>query len=343
MTALLRAEALTIGYHAPRQAPRIVASQLAISLEPGQLMCLLGPNGAGKSTLLRTLIGAQKPLAGHVWLGGERLETLPVRELAKRVSIVLTDRVDVGLLSVYELVALGRFPHTGFSGRLTPADHAAVEQAITLTHSEELARRPVSELSDGERQRVMVARALAQETLLMVLDEPTAFLDLPRRVAILGLLRRLAHETGRGVIVATHELDIALSIADQIGLFNSQGQLQVGLPEELVLDGSLEAAFQGTGLEFDITKGTFTLRKQFSRLVSLSGDGHYFHWTAHALERSGYEVLSPPNELPLHIRVDNHETQVRWQLNINGTRHEVDKLSTLLQILTSYFAAGHSP
>lgn len=342
MTALLRAEDLTIGYHAPRRSTRVVASQLSVNLESGQMICLLGPNGAGKSTLLRTLIGAQKPLAGDVWLSGKRLDTLPIREIAKRVSIVLTDRIDVGLLSVYELVALGRFPHTGFTGRLTAADHATIKEAITLTHSEDLINRPVSELSDGERQRVMVARALAQETMIMVLDEPTAFLDLPRRVALLGLLRNLAHETGRGVIVATHELDIALGVADQIGLINSQGQLQVGLPEELVLNGSLESAFQGTGLDFDITKGTFTLRKQLTHPVGLTGDGHCLHWTAHALERSGYEVASYSSELPLNIQVHQQGIKVQWQLNINGIQSEVDMLGTLLGIINRYFAGTDS-
>lgn len=183
----------------------------------------------------------------------------------------------------------------------------------------------------------MVARALAQETLLMVLDEPTAFLDLPRRVALLGLLRNLAHETGRGVLVATHELDIALSVADQIGLFSPQGQFQVGLPEELILNGSFEAAFQGTGLDFDINRGTFTLRKQYTRPVGLTGDGYPLHWTAHALERSGYEVLLDTSELPVNIQVHKHASLIRWQLIINGLDYEADTLSTLLDILSRHF------
>ncbi|MBO9343739.1 MAG: ABC transporter ATP-binding protein, partial [Roseiflexus sp.] len=236
--AILATEHLSIGY-APRRGPRrIVASNLNLTLHAGEVVCLLGPNGVGKSTLLRTLVGMQPPLDGRVWLDGVDLSTLSAREIARRVSVVLTERVEVGQLTVYALVALGRHPHTDWTGRLTPHDEAIVRQALEAVNAVNLAGRLVHELSDGERQRVMVARALAQEPLVVVLDEPTAFLDLPRRVEIMRLLRRLAHETQRAMILSTHDLDLALRSADLLWLMAPGGGVHAGAPEDLVLGGA---------------------------------------------------------------------------------------------------------
>ena len=182
---------LCIGY-APKRRPRIaVAADLGVELLKGELVCLLGPNGAGKSTLMRTLAGLQKPLSGEVLLEGRDLHGLSESERARLLGLVLTERVDVGNLSAYALVALGRYPYTGWDGRLSAADEEVVRWAIDAVGARDLAGRSVGELSDGERQKVMIARALAQEPAVLLLDEPTAFLDLPRRVEIVQLLRRL--------------------------------------------------------------------------------------------------------------------------------------------------------
>ena len=239
----LATQALTIGYAPVRRAPKPVARDLELSVRRGQVVCLLGPNGAGKSTLLRTLAGLQKPLAGQVNLEGHDLYGMTAQERARNVAVVLTDRVNPGLLTGWGLVALGRTPHTGFMGTLTPADERAVQEAVEAVGATALADRPVIELSDGERQKLMIARALAQETPLILLDEPTAFLDAPRRVEILTLLRDLARDVGRAVVVSTHEVHLALEIADVLWLMDGRGGFSAGPPSTLVSDGSFNAAF----------------------------------------------------------------------------------------------------
>ncbi|HKP96189.1 MAG TPA: ABC transporter ATP-binding protein, partial [Fibrobacteria bacterium] len=203
---LLKAENLAVGY---RAGDRRVLSGLDLELRPGELVCLLGPNGAGKSTLLRTLAGLQAPLAGRLTLGGEDFSLLPAAARARKTAIVLTERMEAGNLTVRSLAELGRHPHTGWSGRLREADREAVRRALMDAGAWELRDRLFDELSDGEKQRVMLARALAQEPALLLLDEPTAFLDLSRRVETMRTLRALARGRGRAVLLSTHDLDLA--------------------------------------------------------------------------------------------------------------------------------------
>jgi len=316
--AILATEHLSIGY-APRRGPRrIVASNLNLTLHAGEVVCLLGPNGVGKSTLLRTLVGMQPPLDGRVWLDGVDLSTLSAREIARRVSVVLTERVEVGQLTVYALVALGRHPHTDWTGRLTPHDEAIVRQALEAVNAVNLAGRLVHELSDGERQRVMVARALAQEPLVMVLDEPTAFLDLLRRVEIMRLLRRLAHETQRAMILSTHDLDLALRSADLLWLMAPGGVVHVGAPEDLVLGGAFEATFAAEGISFDSHQGHFRIHPPTQRRIALIGDGVTREWTARALERAGYAAVTPDEPVGLCIAVTGDGRQPCWEVRMNG-------------------------
>ena len=187
-------------------------------LEAGELVCLLGPNGSGKSTLLRTIAGMQRPLAGSVELLGHDVRTRTPEWLARHLSIVLTEPIDAGALTARELVGLGRYPFTDWLGRLTAVDRERIDAAIAAVGAEAIADRRVRSLSDGERQRVLIARALAQEPKLVILDEPTAYLDLPRRIETLGLLRRLVRENGVSVLLSTHHLDLALSHADRVWL-----------------------------------------------------------------------------------------------------------------------------
>ncbi|MEZ4635407.1 MAG: ABC transporter ATP-binding protein [Caldilineaceae bacterium] len=198
---ILETKHLTIGYRHAGRADVVVSHDLDLRLRRGELVCLLGPNGAGKSTLMRTLAGLQPALGGSILLDGDAPGDLTAREMARRLSIVLTERVDVGNLSAQELVALGRHPYTDWWGNLTPHDEEVVRWAVRAVGAGALAERPILELSDGERQKVMIARALAQEPLLILLDEPTAFLDLPRRVEVMGLLRALARHTGRAILL----------------------------------------------------------------------------------------------------------------------------------------------
>jgi len=283
---------LAIGYRAPRQQPTVVADRLNLALDAGELVALIGPNGVGKSTLLRTLAGLQAPLAGQALLNGDDLHRLSARQLAQRLSMVLTGRVEAGLLSAYELVALGRHPYTDWTGRLTAHDEAVVRWAIETVGAVPLAGRSFGQLSDGERQKILIARALAQEPELMLLDEPTAYLDLPRRVEMLGLLRELAHTTGRAILLSIHDLDLALRSADRIWLLAGDGMMHVGAPEDLVLSGAFADVFRSEGVQFDAHTGSFALSTGCGGVVSLSGEGLALVWTRRALERAGFEVVS---------------------------------------------------
>jgi iron complex transport system ATP-binding protein len=242
----LRTVDLAVGYRS-RRASRVVLDQLNVAVRPGELVCVMGPNGAGKSTLLRTLARMQPAMSGVIELGGCDLRRLNQMELARRLSVVLTERLLVGALTGIHVVELGRYPHSGWLGRSSPRDREVVRWAIAVVGAEHLAARDYRTLSDGEQQRIMVARALAQEPLLLLLDEPTAFLDVPSRVELMGLLRRLARDQHLAVVVSTHDLDLALSSADTVWLIMPDGRLRTGTPEDLVADGRVEEAFTRGG------------------------------------------------------------------------------------------------
>lgn len=213
---------LCTGYRS-RHRTHPVSTGLCGTLAPGALTCLLGTNGAGKSTLLRTMAGLAEPLAGRVCIDGVPIDSLPPEERARRVAVVLTGRPETDYLHVGELVALGRTPYTGFSGRLSEADRAVVRRALRLAAIEDMERRPVRTLSDGECQRAMVARALAQSTPAILLDEPTAFLDFPAKKGLFSLLARLAHTEGKAILVSTHDVELALRMADRVWLLSATG------------------------------------------------------------------------------------------------------------------------
>jgi len=316
MKLLLETHDLAIGYSVQRGQARVVAERINLRLHAGELICLLGPNGAGKSTLLRTLAGMQRPLRGQVRLLGADLHDLEPRELARRLSVVLTERIDVGALSARAVVALGRYPHTDWTGRLTPADETVITESLAAVGATPLANRLIGELSDGERQKVLIARALAQEPHLLLLDEPTAFLDLPRRVEIMSLLHRLARETGRVILLSTHDLDLALRSADQLWLLPPGGPLRVGIPEELVLAGALQATFPSPEVTFDPYSGHFKRRAPIHGHVELIGEGLAAVWTGRALEREGFVVNGRDDGDPTTVRVEIHEHggKPRWRI-----------------------------
>ncbi|WP_422649869.1 hypothetical protein OJJOAM_004417 [Cupriavidus sp. H18C1] len=218
---------------------RPLLGPLDLSIPSGRFVCLLGANGAGKSTLIRTLCAMQAPVAGQVHLDGESIHAMPAAQRARRLAVVLTERVDGTLMRGYELASMGRYPYLGWAGRLSPDDHRIVHDAMASAGALSLAERLVAEMSDGERQKIMIARALAQQPRLLVLDEATAFLDLPRRVGTMQLLLDLAHRHGLAVLLSTHDLELALRYADELWLIDGQRRLHVGAPEDLAIDGVL--------------------------------------------------------------------------------------------------------
>ncbi|WP_420630654.1 ABC transporter ATP-binding protein [Candidatus Leptofilum sp.] len=316
---ILHSENLAIGYPKRNEPPFVVAEKIEVGLQPGELVCLLGPNGAGKSTLMRTLAGMQTPLHGRILLNQQNLNQLTARQLARQLSVVLTEPINAGMLTGWDLVALGRHPYTNWAGRLTAVDETAVNQAIAAVGATPLAQRHIHTLSDGERQKIMIARALAQEPKVMLLDEPTAYLDLPRRVEIMHILRQLARDSQRAILLSTHDLDLALRNADKIWLLPKGSALQVGSPEELVLNGSFEAAFQADGVQFDQQTGSFRIAMQQAGQIDLVGEGLSAVWTKRALERVGFAVHEGSNGAAMRVQVlgdgrDVRNGRIEWQL-----------------------------
>jgi iron complex transport system ATP-binding protein len=301
--AALQTRNLAVGYRT-RRTRRAVLERVNLSVRSGELVCLLGPNGIGKSTLLRTLARMQPALWGTVELGGADLRSITHAELARRLGVVLTERVVVEALPVRRVVELGRYPHSGWSGRLTGQDRRVVDWSIDAVGARHLAGRDFSRLSDGERQRVMIARALAQEPVLLMLDEPTAFLDVPSRVEVMGLLRQLTREGPLAVVVSTHDLELALRTADVVWLVMPGGEVMAGAPEDVVLTGGLGRAFEGRRIRFRAEERSFRLLTGERGEAVVRGAGLRAALAAAVLEREGYSVVPASAACTVSVAAD---------------------------------------
>ena len=323
---VLTAKDLDIGYKRGNQIEKVVSIGLNLELCPGELICLVGPNGSGKSTLLRTITGLQKALAGEVLLHGKPIESYDNKALAKVISVVLTTPVRVGAMRAYDLVGLGRFPFTDMFDQMREEDHKVVRTALEMAGATPLAERFVHTLSDGERQKVMIARALAQEPSLLMLDEPTAFLDLPGRVSVMQLLRDLAHGHDKAILTSTHDLDLAMRIADRVWLMGRNGEFLQGAPEDLALDGSFSSVFSIGKVQFDAYTGQFQMNGMPTRQVMLKADGLNRIWAEKALNRAGFSVAVEA-EIQLEF-VEN-----AWCLSYQQKQESFENIYDLLQTL----------
>lgn len=256
----IKLENLSIGYRG-KSGDVVIAAGIDSSLLRGKFTCLVGPNGAGKSTLLRTLAGFLPPLAGKVIVEGKNIGEYTESELARIIGVVLTDRLDLNYVSVRQVVEMGRSPYTGFWGTLSPEDRKAVDEAMELTGITHLKDRLMNTLSDGERQKTMIAKALAQSTPIIILDEPSAFLDYPSKAELMRLLYNLASEKDIMVFQSTHDLDIALQIADTVWLLDKEKGLTIGTPEALGADGSLGGYFNSSTLTYNPEQTRFTVTR----------------------------------------------------------------------------------
>lgn len=288
--SVLSTHNLSIGY-SKKRSKTIVQPALNLILQAGELVCLIGPNGTGKSTLLRTLAGLQKPLDGKIKIDDDELENLSHHEKAMLIALVLTDRVDIDNATVYDIVSFGRHPYSNWRGSFSEEDEKQVREAIEMVHLTQKRDDCFCELSDGERQRVMIAKALAQDTPIIMLDEPTAHLDLPNRIEIMLLLHRLSHKTGKAILLSTHELDLALQAADRIWLMSNAG-VECGVPEDLVFNGSFNRTFESKYYFFNEANGNFSMNYPMTRKVWVTGDKTRMYWTLRALARAGYVVVS---------------------------------------------------
>ena len=320
---ILKTENLTIGYGA-----KAVQRGLNLEAQARDLICLTGTNGSGKSTLLRTLAGLQPALGGKVMIANKDIASLNVHQRSTLFSLVLTDDIDIERLTVRELVAMGRFPYTNWAGSLSKKDDEIIDKALKDVHLSHKADSMINHISDGEKQRAVIAKALTQDTPLVLLDEPTAHLDLPNRIEIMLLLRRLSVSTGKSFILSTHELDLALQMADKIWLMTPSG-VEIGMPEDLMLTGSFQSAFGSESFSFDAIDGHCHIHQikgpmEIAIVVSEGAEAHEA-WLRRALIRVGIQVNNT-SEKKIHC------TPQGYQLEGNGKVH-----TTIEELLKNIF------
>ena len=348
---LLHTRELQTGYQQGGRKIPVSGPLPELTIGAGQLICLLGPNGSGKSTLLRTLACLQPALNGRVEIEGHT--GLSSAGLAKKISLVLTDRVVGSQLDVYSLVSLGRYPWTDWLGGLGEDDKTAIRRAIESTDIGDLLERKVYTLSDGETQKVMLARALAQDTPLLMLDEPTAHLDLPSRIRLMRLLHQLARDLNKGILLSTHELDLALQVADEVWLLQAAGPLHKGTPEDLILSGVFEAVFAREDVTFDRATGMFRIPPQGQYRIRLEGEGVVAFWTRRALQREGYIIaergaVADVNESAAGlVRIIEEAGRPFWLLELGGgdaagaTRHGAERFDSIAGLLEALRHGNH--
>lgn len=324
---ILSAENLSIGYK--KALP--VLSGLDFSLSPGELVCLMGPNGSGKTTLLRTVSGLLPPISGKIELDGSDLVNLSASERAKMMSLVLTDPINTGAMTGYDVVQMGRYPHQAWFAASSKTDREISDNALKLVGAQGFSNKPLYELSDGQRQKILIGRAIAQDCQVMILDEPNSHLDLNNRVEIMNVLKTSTRDNGKAVLMATHELDLALQMADRIWLISEEGRLVSGIPEDLVLTGVIDRAFTLKG--FDLRTGRVEHQKGNKSTVSLKGEGHLFLWTKNAIERTGASVSE---NAQIQISIESAANSITWRVTHNSdslTFNSIEQLLSHLQMI----------
>jgi len=290
-TAVIETKSLKIGYIHKYKKCKTVHDGLDLQLYKGELTCLLGLNGAGKSTLLRTVCGFLPALGGEIRINGRMFPEYSQDALSRIIGVVLTENINAGGLTVNELVSLGRHPYTGFFGRLSAGDRLIVKESVAAVGMSDKSNEYVSELSDGERQKIMIAKTLAQQCPVIILDEPTAFLDVTSRIEIMSLLHNLASQQGKTVLMSTHDLDLAIQMSDCLWLQEKSRNMVCGTPEDLILNGSFATFFDRKGITFDPSTGKLSASKP-SRPVAVEGDFNTSYWVGNALIRNGFRPVS---------------------------------------------------
>lgn len=280
-----------------------ILKNLNFEILPGELACLMGANGCGKSTLLKTISGLRAPQRGQVLVNDKDIHGYAPSERACIVSIVLTERPTLPYMTVREVVALGRLPFATFWGGMGPEDRSKVEWALEVSGLMPMAQEFYDDLSDGQKQKVLVARALSQDAPVMLLDEPTTFLDLPRRMDLVLFLKDLAQKTKKAILFSTHDWELVLSMVEKTYLVDDVGRLHCGMPEDLILTGVMDRAFTTINLELDVNHGRFFPTYDELTYVVLKGDESLLHtWTEHALTKAGFR-LRP--EAPYTIEISD--------------------------------------
>jgi iron complex transport system ATP-binding protein len=322
---ILSLDSLSIGYTSGRKRNPLLYP-LNASAFKGELVSVIGRNGIGKSTMLRTITGLQPSLGGSVYISGRNIREFSRMELAQKVGFISTEIVKVTNMSVYQLVSLGRFPYTNWLGKIDKIDHEIIMDSIEKTGMIDLFNRNISELSDGERQRAMVARVLSQDTEIMIMDEPTAFLDIRSKYEIVHLMHELTRQRGKTIIFSTHDLNIAISQSDKIWLALDE-KLNEGAPEDLMIAGSFENLFDSAIVGFCSKDGSFSFRGNERGNIFIKGNGNSRYWTERAIIRAGYSVSEEPGNLIIEVP----ETEFKkWSLITPDESHEFFTLYELV-------------
>jgi iron complex transport system ATP-binding protein len=322
---------LLIGYRSSGRNDPVYTFPISCVVSSGEMVGVIGRNGIGKSTLLRTIARLQTQLGGKIFLNGTDSDLHSRKHLAAQISFVSTEHIQVQHLTALELIALGRFPYTGWLGKLTRNDMQVIHDAIDRVGISNLAGKSIHQLSDGERQKVMIARSLAQDTPVIILDEPTAFLDLPSRYEIIRLLHVLAVTQHKTILFSTHDLTIAMDEADKLWLMTDEG-IAEGAPEDLLIQEVFRKLFLNSLIEFDHRSSGFKFRRKPGHPIKVDGERKYVLFTRKALERTGFHAVDD-NSCRMVVTVVTENGEVSWKLNAGGDSNVFNSIYTLIQHL----------
>lgn len=327
----IRTEDLCIGFGKKGLEEKRIASGINVHLKKGQLVCLTGPNGSGKSTLIRTLAGFHKKVSGNIIINGREGADIAPKDLARIIGIVLTEKHEAEGMTVHDLVALGRHPYTNWLGTLQEEDERIVAECLMKTGLGAFGSRNLNELSDGERQKAMIARALAQKTDYILLDEPTSFLDFPSKVETMELLRSISHKENIGILFSSHDMELAFQVAGKVWLMGN-GKLHCGLPEDMMLSGVFEKVFNKPGTSFNMSTGKFKPDHISPKVIGLAGPKIGAFWTGKALEREGYVPVVGKYDNYIEVIEENNVYSWKWFKDLHLC-HEGKTIEEVIQIL----------
>jgi iron complex transport system ATP-binding protein len=329
-TGILNYRNLEIGFKTAKSNNVILPPLSAVAMK-GELIAIIGKNGIGKSTLLRTIAGLQPLIAGDLSILGKDIKEYSRTRLSKKVGYISTEIIKASNMRVYDLVSTGRFPYTNWLGSLTELDKTIIDDAIKGTGMQGLKDRMVSELSDGERQKSMIAMVLAQDTPIMIMDEPTAFLDVGSRFEIMHLMLDLTRDENKTIIFSTHDLDTAINRADKIWMLNESGIL-TGAPEDLILNGAMNKLFEGSKVKLNPVDGTVIIHDKVKGKINVLGEGEKKYWTEKALIRAGYKIDVDESDFLVKIPSGNDS---KWEFQIPGENQKFSSIYDMISWITA--------